>query len=152
MKPEFRHRDRKDFNAGLMFMAIGAFFAIGAQAYPMGSAVRMGPAYFPTVLGWLLCALGLIVFLRSFFLRGEPLGRTNYRPLVLILGGVLAFSFLLERAGLAVSSLVVMMLSAAGGWDFRWKEQLINALFLAALNIGIFYYGLGLPFKLWPWS
>jgi len=152
MKPDFRHRDRKDFNAGLMFMAIGAFFAIGANAYPMGSAVRMGPAYFPTVLGWLLFALGVIVFVGSFFMRGEPLPRTNLRPVVFILGSVLVFAFLLEKAGLAVSCLLVMLLSSAGGWDFRWKEQLVNAVFLAALNIGIFYYGLGLPFKLWPWS
>jgi hypothetical protein len=45
-----------------------------------------------------------------------------------------------------------MILSALGGWDFRWKEQLVNAVFLTAMNVGVFYYGLGLPFKLWPWS
>jgi hypothetical protein len=65
---------------------------------------------------------------------------------------VVAFGLLLETAGLAVASIVVMIISAMGGWDFRWKEQLVNAVFLAALNIGTFYYGLGLPFKLWPWS
>ncbi len=148
----FRNRDRKDFAAGLMFIGIGAFFAIGAQYYPMGSAVRMGPAYFPTVVGWILIALGLMVFIRSFFLQGEPLTKMNLRPLIFILGAVVAFGLLLEVAGLAVSSIVVMIVSAVGGWDFRWKEQLINAVFLAALNIGTFYYGLGLPFKLWPWS
>ena len=148
----FRNRDRKDFAAGLMFIGIGAFFAIGAQYYPMGSAVRMGPAYFPTVVGWILIALGLMVFIRSFFLQGEPLTKMNLRPLIFILGAVVAFGLLLKVAGLAVSSIVVMIVSAVGGWDFRWKEQLINAVFLAALNIGTFYYGLGLPFKLWPWS
>ena len=148
----FRNRDRKDFDAGLMFIGIGAFFAIGASAYPMGTAVRMGPAYFPTVLGWILVALGLIVFVRSFFMRGEPLPKSNLRPLIFILGSVVAFGLLLDKAGLAVASIVVMLISAMGGWDFRWKEQLINAVFLTALNIATFYYGLGLPFKLWPWS
>jgi len=148
----FRDRERKDFAAGLMFIGIGAFFAIGAEAYPMGTAVRMGPAYFPTVLGWILAGLGLIVFIRSFFLHGEPLTKSNYRPLIFILGSVIAFGLLLDRAGLTVASVVVMILSAMGGWDFRWKEQLINAVFLTALNIAVFYYGLGLPFKLWPWS
>jgi putative tricarboxylic transport membrane protein len=148
----FRNRDRKDFNAGLMFIGIGAFFAIGAQNYPIGSAVRMGPAYFPTMLGWMLVGLGLIIFLRSFFLHGEPLTKSNLRPLILIIGSVAAFALLLELAGLAVASVVVMIISAMGGWDFRWREQLINAVFLAALNIATFYYGLGLPFKLWPWS
>lgn len=148
----FRNRDRKDFDAGLMFIGIGAFFAIGAQSYPMGSAVRMGPAYFPTVLGWILVGLGLIVFIRSFFVPGEPLTKINFRPLIFILGSVAVFALLLEKSGLVVASLLVMMISAMGGWDFRWKEQLGNAVFIAALNIGTFYYGLGLPFKLWPWS
>ena len=135
-----------------MFMGIGAYFAIGARNYAMGSAVRMGPAYFPTVLGWLLIALGLIVFVRSFFMKGEPLAPVNWRPLLLVLGSVIIFGLLLEVAGLAVTSILVMIVSALGGWDFRWKEQLINGIFLSALNIGVFYYGLGLPFKLWPWS
>jgi hypothetical protein len=104
------------------------------------------------VLGLILMALGLIVFVRSFFLPGEPLPKSNLRPLILIIGSVVAFGLLLDKAGLAVASLVVMIIAAMGGWDFRWKEQLVNAVFLTALNIGVFYYGLGLPFKLWPWS
>lgn len=148
----FRNRDRRDFASGLMFMGIGAFFAIGAKAYPMGSAVRMGPAYFPTMLGWILFGLGLLVFLRSFFLQGEPLHKMNLRPLILICGSVVAFAYMLEVVGMAITSVVVMIVAAFGGWDFKWKEQLINAVFLAVLNIGVFYYGLGLPFKLWPWS
>jgi putative tricarboxylic transport membrane protein len=148
----FRKRDRKDFNAGLLFIGVGTFFAIGARYYPMGSAVRMGPAYFPTVLGWMLAVLGVIVLVRSFFMSGEPLTRINWRPVILVLGSVAVFAFLLEWVGLAVTSIVVMIVSAAGGWDFKLKEQLINAVFLTALNVGVFYYGLGLPFKLWPWS
>lgn len=148
----FHNRDRRDFAAGLMFIGIGAFFSIGAQYYPMGSAIRMGPAYFPTLLGWILVGLGSIVFIRSFFMDGKPLPKINLRPLVLIVGSVIAFGFLVDAAGLAVASVAVMMFSALGGWDFKWKEQLVNAVFLAALNIATFYYGLGLPFKLWPWS
>ncbi|HWP88272.1 MAG TPA: tripartite tricarboxylate transporter TctB family protein, partial [Burkholderiales bacterium] len=58
-------RSMKDFNAGLMFMGIGGLFAIGANQYPMGTAVRMGPAYFPSILGWGTVALGLFVFIES---------------------------------------------------------------------------------------
>jgi hypothetical protein len=148
----FRDRDRKDFSAGLMFIGVGGFFALWAKHYPMGSALRMGPAYFPTVVGWILFALGCIIFIRSFFIPGEPLPRTNWRPLLLVLGSVVIFGLLLETTGLAVASIVVMMVAAVGGWDFRWKEQFVNALLLTAINIGAFYYGLGLPFKLWPWS
>jgi Tripartite tricarboxylate transporter TctB family len=149
----FRDRDKKDFCAGLMFIGIGAFFALFALNYPMGTAVRMGPAYFPSMLGWLLVGLGLIVLLRSFFEHGaEPPRKTNWRPLVFILGGVLAFGFLLDPAGLIVASFTLMFVSGMGGWDFRWKEQFINAVIMTAVNVALFYYALALPFKLFPWS
>jgi hypothetical protein len=60
-------RNQKDFWAGLMFLAFGLGFAIIARNYQMGTAVRMGPAYFPTVLGGLMAVLGAIVLVRSFF-------------------------------------------------------------------------------------
>ena len=144
--------DKKDFSAGIMFIALGGFFALWAGNYPMGTAVRMGPAYFPTVLGWILAGLGVIVFGRSFFLQGEEMRKTNLRPLLFILGSVFVFGFLLDKAGLAAASFAIMFVSAMGGWDFRWKEQLINAVVMTSANVAIFFYGLGLPFKLFPWS
>ena len=154
-KDSFKGRDQKDFNAGLMFMAIGLIFAIGAFNYPMGSALRMGPAYFPSVLGWMLVILGAIVFLRSFFLHKEPPPRpTQWRGLLWILGSVMAFGWLVDplQGGLIVASLAIMLMSAYGGWEFRWKEAVISAVFMTALCVGAFYYALGLPFRLWPWS
>lgn len=149
----FHDRDKKDFNAGILFIGIGGFFALFAQNYPMGTAVRMGPAYFPTMLGWLLVGLGLIVFFRSFFLHGkEAPSKTHWRQLLFILGSVLVFGFLLDRAGLIIASFALMFICAMGGWEFRWKEQLVNAVGMTAANVVIFHYGLGLPFKLWPWS
>jgi len=149
----FHNRDRKDFNAGLMFIGIGAFFAILAQNYPMGTAVRMGSAYFPTMLGWMLVGLGAIVFLRSFFMHGnEAPSKTHWRQLAWILGSVVVFGFLLDRAGLIVASFALMSICSMGGWDFRWKEQLVNAVGMTLANVAIFHYGLGLPFKLFPWS
>ena len=144
--------DKKDFAAGVMYIALGAFFALWAGYYPMGTAVRMGPAYFPTILGWILAALGVILLLRSFVLHGDEPRKTNYRPIAFVLGAVVLFGFLLNTAGLVVGSFVIVFISAMGGWDFRWKEQLINAIVMTGVNAGIFYYGLGLPFKLFPWS
>jgi hypothetical protein len=146
-------RSMKDLSAGLMFIVVGGLFAIGANQYPMGTAVRMGPAYFPSVLGWILVALGLIVFARSFYLDDEvAMRKTNYRPLAFVIGAVFLFGFLLDKGGLVVASFALMFVSAIGGWDFKWKEQLVNAVFMTALIVGMFYYGLGLPFKLFPWS
>lgn len=149
----FRNRDRKDFNAGVMYIVLGAFFALYAKNYPMGTAVRMGPAYFPTVLGWMLVALGAILFVRSLFEHEkEAPTKTHWRPLVAILGAVVLFGVLIGPAGLVLASAVMMIAGSFGGWDFRWKEQLINAIVMTVACAGIFFYGLGLPFKLFPWS
>jgi putative tricarboxylic transport membrane protein len=146
-------RGMKDLSAGLMFIVVGGMFAIGANQYPMGTAVRMGPAYFPSVLGWILVVLGLIVFVRSFYMDDdEVIRKTNYRPLLLVIGAVFVFAFLLDKAGLVIASFALMFISAMGGWDFKWKEQVVNSVVMSAVITGMFYYGLGLPFKLFPWS
>jgi hypothetical protein len=149
----FQNRDRKDFNAGIMYIAIGGFFAGFAMNYPMGTAVRMGPAYFPTILGGLLIVLGLILFFRSFGQHNEePPSKTHWRPLICIIGAACLFAALIGPAGMVLASAVMMLLGAFGGWDFRWKEQLIGMIVMPAVCVGIFHYGLGLPFKLFPWS
>ena len=81
----------KDFWAGFMFIAFGAAFMIISRNYPMGSALRMGPAYFPTVLGGLMAILGAIVFVRSFVSKIETsLKIIEFRPVLLIAGLLLS--------------------------------------------------------------
>ena len=149
----FRDRDRKDFNAGILYVAIGGFFAGFATNYPMGSAVRMGPAYFPTILGVMLVMLGLVLVFRSFFMQdGERPTKTHWQPLLGVLGAVLVFAFLIDRVGLIATSALTMVVCSLGGWDFRWKEQVVNSVVMTSACVGIFYFGLGLPFRLFPWS
>ena len=149
----FQNRDRKDFNAGVLYIAIGGFFAGFATNYPMGTAVRMGPAYFPTILGGLLIFLGLVLLFRSFAATDAELpSKTHWRPLLCIIGAACLFAALIGTAGMVIAAAVMMLLGAFGGWDFRWKEQLTGMIVMPAVCTGIFYYGLGLPFKLFPWS
>jgi hypothetical protein len=142
----------KDFWAGLMFLAFGLGFAWAAQGYQMGTAVRMGPAYFPTMLGGLLAVLGLVVFVRSLVVSGEGLSRFYFRPLVLVLGGVVVFALLLRPLGLIVATLGLIVVSALGGYDFRLREVLILYATLAVFALLVFVKGLGLPFTLCPGS
>ena len=149
----FQNRDRKDFNAGVLYITIGAFFAGFATNYPMGSAVRMGPAYFPTILGGLLIFLGLVLLFRSFAATDAELpSKTHWRPLLCIIGAALLFAALIGTAGMVPAAAVMMLVGGFGGWDFRWKEQLTGMIVMPTVCTGIFYYGLGLPFKLFPWS
>jgi len=145
-------RSMKDFNAGLMFMGIGGLFAIGANQYPMGTAVRMGPAYFPSILGWGTVALGLFVFIESFLVEDTAPTRTAWRPLILVIGSVCAFAALINTGGLITATVVLIILAALGGHEFKWKEAIISATFLSITVWLIFDKALGLPFKLFPWS
>jgi hypothetical protein len=84
-------KNGKDFWAGLMFIAFGAVFFFYAREYPMGTTLRMGPAYFPTVLGALLVVLGGAVLVRSFFSRIQHTWRLfRFRPVNFVAGVVIA--------------------------------------------------------------
>jgi hypothetical protein len=145
-------RSMKDFSAGLMFISIGALFGIGANQYPMGTAVRMGPAYFPSILGWGTVLLGLFVLVMSFVEADEKPTRTAWRPLILVVGSVCAFAALINTGGLITATVVQIILSALGGHDFRWKEAIISSVLMSVTVWLVFDKALGLPFKLFPWS
>src|ERR1700680_1849764 len=95
-------RHPKDFFAGLIFVAFGvAAIAIGSN-YTLGSAARMGPGYFPRILGILLIVLGAILTLRALRLAGSPIPAWKWRPMLVVLGSVVLFGLILNYAGLVV--------------------------------------------------
>ena len=108
----------KDFWAGLMFIGFGAFFMLWALThYQMGTAVRMGPAYFPTALGGLLVFLGILVLLESFAMEGPPLAIPfNIVHLVLAVLLYFALGWILKRVGMGeyailLGTIVLVVLS-----------------------------------------
>jgi hypothetical protein len=149
-----RIKSKKDLYSGLMFIGLGLIFAVGALNYPMGSALRMGPAYFPSVLGWILTLLGVIIASWGLIHEGDAPKKTGWRGLLFILGSVVLFGIVVDplHGGLVIACILTMLASAYGGWEHNWKEAIINSVVLTAATVGIFYYGLGLPFRLWPWS
>jgi hypothetical protein len=143
-------KNPKDFWAGLMFVAFGLFFVIGARNYQLGSAARMGPAYFPTLLGGLMAVVGGIVFFRSFVLKGEKVAAIPLRLLFFITLSLLIFGYLLKPIGLVLALLCLVVISAFAGHEFRLKEALQLTFVLIVLSVLVFVKGLGLPFPLWP--
>jgi hypothetical protein len=143
-------KNAKDFWAGLMFLAFGAGFVVAARGYPMGSAVRMGPAYFPTVLGIVLALLGAAILLKSFAAERAAVPRFALRPLLLVLLAIVLFALLLKPLGLVLSTLVLVLVGAYAGHEFRWREALILGAVLAAFAVLVFNYALQLPFNIWP--
>lgn len=141
----------KDFWAGLMFIAFGAAFMIGAlMNYQMGTAVRMGPGYFPTVLGGLMVFLGVLVLIESFVMDGPKVPKFHFRPMFFVLLGCLVFAYILKPAGFIVSIVALVFISAFGGHEFKFKEVAIVAVVLAVFGVFVFVKGLTLPFPIWP--
>jgi putative tricarboxylic transport membrane protein len=141
----------KDFWAGLMFIGFGLFFMIWALIhYQMGTAVRMGPAYFPAVLGGLLAVLGFFVLLGSFAIEGPPVPQFSYRPLILISVACVLYGYLMKPLGLVGATAALVYVSALGGHEFNWKEVTILYLILIAFSWLVFVKGLTLPFPVWP--
>ena len=143
-------RHPKDFFAGLMFIAVGAAAIIISLNYALGTAARMGPAYFPRILGGLLILLGLVLCLRSLRLDGAAITRFTWRPIVLILGSVVLFGIVVQTTGLVLATFLLIALSTLGGREFHWKEVLLASAVLSAIAVGLFIVGLGLQFPIWP--
>jgi hypothetical protein len=118
----------------------------------MGSAGRMGPAYFPTVLGSLLALIGVIAMVRSFLHDGEAIGKFYIKEVVLILAAVLLFGFLMRGAGLVPATMVLVLMSAYASPKFRWGEMLLLAVGLTIFAVVVFVKLLGLPMPVFgPW-
>ncbi len=142
----------KDFFAGLMFVGFGAAGLAMAQAYPFGSAARMGPGYFPTLVCGPLIFLGVLIALRGIILVGPKLSKFQWKPLLWVLGSIVLFGFGLQYLGMVISILILTVFSSLGGDDFKTREVLLLAFLLVAGSLTVFIYGLGLQIPIWPHS
>jgi hypothetical protein len=141
----------KEFWAALMFIGFGLFFMVWALAhYQMGSAVRMGPAYFPTVLGGLLAFLGVLVLIESVSMDGPKVPKFHFKPLVLISVACVVYGYAMKPLGLFGATALLVFISAFGGHEFKWKEVSILYVVLILFCYFVFVKGLTLPFPLCP--
>ena len=145
-----RIRHPKDFAAGLMFVGFGLAAIFIGRDYPLGAAARMGPGYFPRILGILLIALGAALAVRALRLDGQKITLESPRPLLIVIGSVVLFGLTAPTLGLVVASVLLIFVSSAASKEFRWKEALLSGVVLAALSVAGFIWGLGLQFSIWP--
>ena len=154
-------KSQKDFFAGLMFMTVGVAFAWGATNYNIGEGARMGPGYFPLVLGILLAALGLAVIFEALVVEtedGEKIGAIAWKPLGYIIGANLAFGLLLgglpkfgiPAMGLIAAIYALVFIASLAGDRFLPKEVAILATILAVFSYFAFVWLLKLQFPVWP--
>lgn len=154
-------KSQKDFFAGLMFTAIGGAFGVGATSYNVGEGARMGPGYFPLLLGVLLAVLGAVIILRALIVEtedGEPVGAWAWKPLFHVIAANLAFGVLLAglpgievpAMGMIAAIYALTLISARAGEDFRLGEVLILATVLSVGSYLCFIVLLKLQIQVWP--
>jgi len=154
-------KSQRDFFSGLMFTAIGIAFAVGANSYTVGTAARMGPGFFPMMLGVILAILGGVITFNSLVIHtedGEKVGGFVWRPIVFILGANLAFGVLLgglpsiglPPMGLMVAIFALTVIASMAGDEFKLRDVLILAVVLAAGSYLAFIMLLKLNMPVWP--
>jgi hypothetical protein len=146
VKPDLRNN--RDFIAGLLFIVLGGLAVALARDYPFGTTMRMGPGYFPTVLGGILLLFGVYVLARGVRSGERVKGEWGWKPLALIALSIVLFGLLLDRVGMVPATVVTLVIAAAASREFRWKEVLLLALVMTAFSVAVFLYGLKLPYPL----
>jgi len=146
VKPDLRNN--RDLIAGLLFIVLGALAAVLARDYPFGTTMRMGPGYFPTLLGGILLVFGATILLRGIRSGEKVKGEWGVRPLAWITLSIVLFGFLLDRVGMVPATVVTLFAAAAAGREFRLKEVLLLAIVMTAFSVAVFSYGLKLPYPL----
>ncbi|MEI8031270.1 MAG: tripartite tricarboxylate transporter TctB family protein [Comamonadaceae bacterium] len=154
-------KSQKDFFTGLAFMAVGGAFAWGATTYTVGTGARMGPGYFPLVLGVLLALLGAVITFTAMVVEtedGEKIGKWIWRPVGYIVAANLAFGILLgglasinlPAMGMVIAIVALTLIAAKAGSEFKLKEILILAAILVAGSYVTFILLLKLQIQVWP--
>ena len=154
-------KSQKDCATGLIYMGVGGAFAWGATAYSVGSAARMGPGYFPLILGTLLAILGAVITYKSLVpgpTDGEKIGAWAWKPLFFILAANLVFGVLIgglpslgvPAMGMIAAIYILTFVASLGGDEFKWKEVAVLATVLAAMCYFAFIVLLKLQLQAWP--
>lgn len=141
-------RNPKDFWSGILFIVFGLGAVWLSWDYPMGKAGRMGPGYFPTMLGWLLAAIGGATLVRSFFSKkGEPIGKLAVKETLIVISGIVLFGVIVRDAGIMPAVFLLVVISSLASTKFGWIPVLAMATGSAVFCWVVFVYLLGLPLK-----
>lgn len=138
----------RDFWAGMMLIGIGVAAMLIAREYRFGSALRMGPGFFPTILGGILIVFGVCIVVVGLKSGEKIQGRVSLRALVLLPFALVLFGILMDLAGFVPALTALVFISAASGREFKLIEVLLLTALLTLASIALFIWGLGLPYPL----
>ncbi len=156
-----RIKSQRDFFSGVMFTVVGIAFAWGASTYNVGNGARMGPGYFPLMLGIVMALIGLGIMFSGLTVEtedGEPIGKWAWKQIVFIIGANLAFGVLLgglpsigiPAMGMIIAIYALVLIASLAGNEFNLPKVLILATVLAIGSYVAFIWALKLQIQVWP--
>jgi hypothetical protein len=147
-----RNIDAADALAGVLFIAFGMFFGLQALGLDMGTALRMGPGYFPLVLSVILVLLGLVILFSAVNKAGDAIGAYAWRGMLFILPAPVFFGLTVRGLGFVPSIFLTTIIAAMASLRMKFGNALLLAVALTVFATLVFSYGLGLPFRRFgPW-
>jgi len=143
-------RNPKEFGSGCLFALAGVAAILIGYGYPVGTAARMGPGYFPRALGMILVLLGSVLIIKGLRTHGPSISMPTLKPLAIVLASVVLFGLTVVPLGLVVATILLIVVSSTASHEFRWKEATIASIVLAAFVVVAFTWGLKLQLPVWP--
>jgi hypothetical protein len=140
-------RDTRDIIGGVLMAVVGLFFALHARNYHLGEAARMGPGYFPTMLGWTLTVLGVLIALAALRRPGEAMV-VRWKSLAFVVAAVVYFAFSLPLLGLVVAVAGAVFLGSLADKDLSWRGRIVLSATVPVLMVLVFITGLGMNLPL----
>jgi putative tricarboxylic transport membrane protein len=144
-----RVKSPQDLGAAVVFLVIGLAGIYFGRELAFGTASRMGPGYFPTLLSWLIIAIGLVVGFRGITVEGPPIERVQLRPILFIIAAILIFGLLIESIGLALTALLLTIFAAYARHDVKIGESIVLGVGLGLFTVVVFVYVLGQALPAW---
>ena len=145
-------RNQRDFWAGVLFIVTGLIFMVLSRQYNVGTSAKMGPGYFPMMLGGLRAVLGVMVVIPSVLKSAEVLKITKIEPrmVLLVLVAVAVYAFALPKLGFIVALFALIVISSIASHEFNLKTTLISSVILLVFSWLVFVKGLELQFPFLP--
>jgi putative tricarboxylic transport membrane protein len=143
----------KDVWSGLIFIAMGAAFALTSQfGLRIGSGLNMGPGYFPRFLGIVLALLGIIILIGALNKANSPIGKVSWRGIGLVTAALFYFGFGVRTLGLVPAIMGCVVMASLASDRVSILRALTIAAVLTVFASALFVYALGLPIPLiGPW-
>lgn len=145
----FRVKSQQDFGAGLLFIFIGIAGVYFGRDLTYGTAMRMGPGFFPTWLSWIIIGIGAVIAFRGLTFDGPTINPPKIRPIIFILGSIVVFGYIINVVGLAITTVVLTVLAAYARPKPGLIETLVFGAGMALFAVLAFVYGLGQPLPAW---